>query len=325
MKEDIWDVLARYISRESIQDDHDSLESWKAQDPKNKNSIHLFSTARFRKRKADNKNREVVFEDILSKIQKERSRPSVRLWTRASIAATIALLIGTATSFYFLGNRKSVVQTVEMYAPRGIKSKVVLPDGSLIMLNSDSKLTYPVTFESKTREVYLNGEAYFSIKKDKNRPFVVKTGSVDVKVLGTKFNLKAYANDNFVATTLDEGLVSLSGNSPEIKPVSLTPGKQAVWDKSKKSMSVTAVNQGIYSGWCEGKYYFNKNSFEQIAHTLEIGFNVTIDIQSQNLKKEIFSGDFVRGENIEQILSVIKMNTKIKYKIVGSRILINEK
>ena len=325
MKEDIWDVLARYISRESSKNDHDSMESWKAKDDKNRKSIHFLSIAHFRKKTNDDNARKVVFEDVLSKILSENSKPERKIRLVVSIAATIGLLIGTAALSYYIGDRHSGMQTVEMYAPRGIKSKIILPDGSHVMLNSDSKLTYPVKFGSHSREVLLNGEAYFSITKDKKHPFVVKTGSVDVKVLGTRFNLKAYPTDHTVVTTLDEGLVSLYTYSDlkiEKRNVMLTPGKQAIWDKLKKSMSVIKVDPYIYSGWCEGKYYFKANTFEQIARTLALGFNVTIEIQSEKLKKEVFSGDFVRGENIEQILTVIKMNTNIIYKITGSKILI---
>jgi transmembrane sensor len=325
-KEKIWEAAARYVSSESNAEDDQLVDLWQSESLENRKSFRLFLTARFRKKTiAPEEIKNQVFNKTFYKIHRYRDRSIKKVWYTIGVAASIALLIGTARWFYDLGENQVGRQQIEMYTSKGMKSKIVLPDGSQVTLNSNSKLTYPSKFNSGTREVILEGEAYFSVTKDARHPFVVKAGAMDVSVLGTKFNVKAYVEDNDIETTLEEGSVRIAiPKDGEYNRIILSPNEQAVWDKLNKTIRVAKVDSRLYAGWCEGNYYFKAKTFEEIARTLERVFNVSIDIRSERLNKEVYSGDFKQGENIEQILSIIEKNTNINYQVKGRYIIITE-
>ena len=138
---------------------------------------------------------------------------------------------------YFTGNQRLSDQTLSysVESPRGSKLKLSLPDGTSVWLNADSKLRFPVSFTAERREVYLEGEAYFEVAKDSAREFWVHAGAMDVKVLGTSFNVKAYERLETVATTLVEGSVEVACAG---KSFQIVPGEQFVYDKNNRVMDV---------------------------------------------------------------------------------------
>lgn len=201
----------------------------------------------------------------------------------------------------------------ELKIPYGKKFGIVLSDGSHVFLNSGTKLRYPVAFAvGKEREVYLDGEAYFSVAKDTDRPFIVVTKSMNTKVYGTKFNVSSYSNEPNTATVLVEGSVGVYraegyGNNEMRK---IVPGERALF--TDDNIMVNSVNINKYIAWTEGKLFFNDDEFKKILKELERHFGVVIhnDIEEMNLKK--FTGTFTE-ESIEEILNVFQEHTPFKY------------
>lgn len=248
-----------------------------------------------------------------------------KLWFRASlVAASVLLLFGMTNYFFYTKGYNQVnSQLVELKNPLGMQTSIILSDGTNVILNSGTVLSYPTAFTSKYREVSVRGEAYFDVAKDVDHPFIVNAENINVRVLGTKFNVKAYEEENSIDVTLEEGRVEVGlTNFPD--SYKIEPGQRICFDKSKSMFTQSKINTKHLTSWKDGEFYFDKNSFEEIARQLERRFNVNIEIVSDNLKHIVYSGDFIRNENLEQILTVMTADRRSKYIIDGNQVRIYE-
>lgn len=265
-------------------------------------------------------------EDILLELNRRiRSTQQRAFWLKVSaVAASVTLLFGISNYLSFHeGFKRLNSQQVEMVNPMGLKSSITLSDGTKVTLNAGSTLTYPTAFTSGPREVSICGEAFFEVAHDDKHPFIVKAEDINVKVLGTKFNVKAYEDEDNIEVTLKEGKVGVGLNMEKLIPI--MPGQQIKYSKTDKSFSKRKVSLNNYTAWVCGKFYFTSRPLEKIAKQLERNFNVHIEILGDDLKKATFTGDFIRGENLEQILRVMTVNRPIKYTIEGDQIQITRK
>jgi len=229
----------------------------------------------------------------------------------------------------------------EISVSYGSKSKVTLPDGSIVMLNSGSILRYPTRFDGNTRQVYVEGEAYFDVMKDKQHPFYVSTNSITIKVLGTKFNVKSYSDEKTVETTLVSGSVEIYSNRKEINDENrlavLKPNQQATFEVEKSKLSVSDLGNKTDSiktiqinarvdvnpviAWKDNRLVFRDENFADLTHKLERWYNVEIEIKDESLKTTLFSGVFEK-ESIEQSLTALKLATPFNYKIKQNHVTI---
>jgi ferric-dicitrate binding protein FerR (iron transport regulator) len=204
----------------------------------------------------------------------------------------------------------------EITIPNGKKLKLELSDNSIVWLNSGTYFKFPQQFISskKTRSVFLVGEAFFEIAKDKTLPFVVNAGGLEIRVLGTKFNVSAYDVNDAVATTLIEGSVSVYTDFvPEIK-TALMPSEQLRYNMQLKSITKEIVDVTIYTAWMEDKLIINNLRFKEILRRLERRDDITIINKAKNLDNEIFRGAF-KDESVEEILQTMAISTPFNYSI----------
>ena len=206
-----------------------------------------------------------------------------------------------------------------LIVPRGGEYNLVLSDGSKIFLNSISKLTYPVVFDDEKREVYLEGEAYFEIKKDIKRPFLVNINGMKIEVLGTSFNVKAYTDEDEIYTTLVEGKIKLNNEKSENEWV-LEADQQAVWEKNSDEVTVRKVDAQQYIAWKNGVYSFTNQPLEDIMKTLSRWYDFEYEFASEDIKKVSFEGGLNKYDEIYPILEIMQSTEKIKYKINGTKI-----
>jgi len=229
----------------------------------------------------------------------------------------------------------------EISVSYGSKSKVTLPDGSVVMLNSGSILRYPTRFDGNNRQVYVEGEAYFDVMKDKHHPFYVSTNSITIKVLGTKFNVKSYSDEKTVETTLVSGSVEIYSNRKEINDENrlavLKPNQQATFEVEKSKLSVSDLGNKTDSikaiqinarvdvnpviAWKDNRLVFRDENFADLTHKLERWYNVEIEIKDESLKTTLFSGVFEK-ESIEQSLTALRLATPFNYKIKQNHVTI---
>lgn len=326
MKEqDKIDILCNNLLNENGEKDNATLMNWKEEQPDNKRLHELLSRIETSSRISEYA--DSVRDTIWAKLNSRIDKSTLRLrWLKLSgAAAAILLLIGLSSYFsYNEGYKRQNSQLITLENPLGIKSSVILPDGSKVTLNAGSTLSYPSAFTGQERIVDIKGEGYFEVTHDTDHPFIVKTNDIQVKVLGTKFNVKAYEDEENIEVTLTQGSVSV-GMEHMKSFLKIEPGQQVRFDKGQKSLAKQDVNLNNYTAWKDGKFYFNGVRFEEIARQLERKFNVHIMTNSERLKNTVFTGDFIRGENLEQILRVITLDKRINYQIEGDQVYIREK
>ncbi|MEL7589361.1 MAG: FecR domain-containing protein [Prolixibacteraceae bacterium] len=206
-------------------------------------------------------------------------------------------------------------QMNELICPAGQISELVLSDGTKVWLNAGSKISYPSDFSSRKRAVRLTGEAFFEVKKDRKHPFLVYTKAMNIKVLGTSFNIDAYEENQFVNTTLVEGKVEIQNKTGQ-EIARLVPGQIARYNITNHEIDLSEVDTRFYSSWKEGKITFFNEPLEVIAMKLERWYNVKITFEQENIKSFRFSGTFLKYKPLEQILQVVKLSSPIDYKII---------
>ncbi|WP_106792007.1 FecR family protein [Aquimarina sp. Aq78] len=230
-----------------------------------------------------------------------------------------------------INNSKKVEQPVKntfntIIVPYGKRTKITLSEGTKVWLNSGSKLTYPVVFNGDKREVHLVGEAIFDVKHNKKQPFYVVTDDYDIKVLGTVFNVSSYSDDYHTSTALERGSVEIKykGNSIFGKSsIKITPGTLAVYNNKTKKISRNRVDVTKYMSWRDGKFIFKKQRMDMIVKKLSRYYNVTISIESEELKKQTFSGHLDLKDSVEKVMEVLKQSTDLRYKIENGKFVIN--
>ncbi len=207
----------------------------------------------------------------------------------------------------------------ELYVPYGKLFAITLSDGTSVQLNSGTKLKYPVKFiEGKSREVFIDGEAYFDVAKDSLHPFLVYAESVAVEVLGTQFNLSSFREDANINTVLVEGSVKMFHKDNLGQSSILAPGQKGSWNRSDKAMSQHDVDIRLYTEWINGELIFRNASFQSIAKKLERRYDVSIQSDHRVLNNKKFNASFhVDIETIDEVLQAIDNICPLSYKKLG--------
>jgi len=218
-------------------------------------------------------------------------------------------------------NEKLVYNTLKI--PYGKTFKVALSDGTIVHLNSGTSLRYPAHFlKNQNRQVFLTGEAYFEVAKDKMHPFIVNARDINVEVLGTKFDVSTYEEDPTTNVVLAEGKVSLYKDQKTDKnQVYLTPGLKGSNKKGQDLITTEKVNVSNYTAWINGTLVFKQLSFDAIMKKLERNYNVVFINKNKTLGKEIFNATFEK-ESIENVMKYLSESYDIDYKIKGNKIII---
>lgn len=201
--------------------------------------------------------------------------------------------------------------------PRGGEFKVTLEDGTEVWLNAASRLRYPETFGGKERRVELEGEAYFKVAKDQARPFYVVSGGQEVRVYGTEFNIHAYSDEPKVYTTLISGSIALRpASSTQGSELVLTPGHQAVFDKSTASASVHREDLDMVLGWRNGVFVFENQDMRQIMRTLSRWYNFDYEFADKRVAKVEFMGSVPRYGSFQEVASIFGKAAGIRFTFV---------
>ena len=265
------------------------------------------------------------------------ARTPRRLWPRLAVAASL-LVLGAGATWYFHNTQKSPVPmarvTHKLFNVRygSAQQMFVLEDGTKVWLNAGSRLTYPDVFTGSSRDVELEGEAFFDVAQQASMPFLVHAGKVTVKVLGTRFNLKAYREDESVTTTLISGKVQVSMDDDPERKIILSPHEKLILVKTGeiKSISHNALRYQVQSlpevndtppetAWMENKLVFSDEPFDEVARLLERKYDVQIDFENEDLKAQHLSGVFEK-ESLKEVLDILRMTTRFHYQIEGKKV-----
>ncbi|MEL7585848.1 MAG: FecR domain-containing protein [Prolixibacteraceae bacterium] len=238
----------------------------------------------------------------------------------ASVAIMLSIGFGSLWGLQHFSNQSGTAN-IRIESPAGEKSKVVLVDGTQVWLNSQTILNYNA---SEPRSVKLEGEAYFDVAKDRKHPFEVMTASgLKVTVLGTKFNLRSFANENRVETTLEEGEVIITGVDAE-RPVRLEPGQQAGFDIRNKQFHIKNVSPDIYSVWKNNELRFTDTSFRDLVPRIERWYGINVDLDPAISITDRFTMT-IKTESLRELLTMMQLTSKFDYEISGEEVTISNK
>ena len=263
------------------------------------------------------------FSRLMARIQADsnsidifrRKASQYRVWLAA---ATVALLIAMSGWLYMmLDTDPSFIVTANN---SGIVQHVILPDGSNIKLNNRSKLIYPEHFSKDSREVFLEGEAYFDVAHDKRHPFIVRAGELNIKVLGTKFTVNASSQMPQITATLLEGSIDVADKK---KHMLMKPNQQLTYNVGSGKMLLTEVtNASRETRWTENIWVLSNTPLLDICQRLEQQFNVKFIIMNDELIGKSFTGEVYTNESLDSILKTMQMSTPFKYEKKEGNIII---
>lgn len=210
--------------------------------------------------------------------------------------------------------------------PYGKRFEVVLSDGTSVHLNAGTSLKYPVKFlkSEEIREVFVTGEAYFEVTHDVSHPFIVNTGELAIRVLGTRFNVSTYPEDETTDVVLVEGSVALQQGNAQLDLQSeflLEPGEKGEFDKKNRRISKRNVATSIYTAWINGELVFRNMAFEDILGKLERHYNISIVNQNETMAKEKFNASF-GDEPVEKVLDYLKTIYGIQFTIENNKVIV---
>jgi len=197
--------------------------------------------------------------------------------------------------------------------PKGCDFSLTLVDGTVIRLNADSRLQYPSEFSGDSRIVYLEGEAFFNVAKDKTKPFIVKTKKLDVEVTGTSFNVMAYPSEDSIRTTLVQGGVNILTEDGRV--CKLLAGEQCVVDTASGKFVVNQVNVASFVSWIDGQFFFDNESMESLMRKIARWYDVDVIFENEELKSELFYGTITRSDEITEVLDILVLTKTMHYEI----------
>ena len=322
----IDELIANYLTEDLDKNALDELKTWIAASAENQQYFirqrEIWFSAVSREA-ASVYDKDKAFENFRNRVesQKEIQSTSRRGFSLSALwryAAVVAIIIAVGCISYWQGevNVKDTFADISVEAPLGSKTKLYLPDGTLVWLNAGSRMTYSQGFGVDNRKVELEGEGYFEVKRNEKIPFFVKTKDLQLQVLGTKFNFRDYPEDHEVVVSLLEGKVGLNNLLREEKEAVLSPDERAVLNKANGLLTVESVTASNASQWTDGYLFFDEELLPDIAKELERSYNVKIHIANDSLKTFRFYGNFVRREqNIQEVLEALASTEKMQYKL----------
>jgi ferric-dicitrate binding protein FerR (iron transport regulator) len=324
MKENTpWNIIVKYLRKQATPEEITELDLWLKEDKENEKllaeAFDVFAVSGSLPPPMT-PDLEKAWQKINRKLT-TNVHPA-KLWfekIKYTAAAVAILLIGFSTLWMVTSvkSKQILQQQTEIISPLGQKSKVLLPDSSVVWLNSGSSLKYKGNFNMKEREVVLEGEAYFEVFKNKSKKFRVKTGILNVDVYGTAFNIKNHNDDNFQEITVSEGRVGISGKTGEIRQ--LIRGDQAILDKRTNKIVFTQNSPEVINAWKNNELIFDNTPLEEAVKYLERWYGVQIAIDKTMMGKHNYTFK-IKTESFREMLEIMKVMTPIEYEINGKEV-----
>lgn len=319
-----WDLIVSKLRKELLPQDESSFENWLSAD----DNRHLFQQLEFVWERVQQKvsvyepDLEYYWKELSARIEttpteKHETKPGFLLsfFNRSFIRVAAAVVMLLATTFfiaYYAGKYNSgKSQEYITYSTLNTKSKVLLPDGTEVWLHNNSSLTYNFDKDSEQREVNLTGEAYFSVKHDAERPFVVAANGVQVKVHGTQFNVNSYPTAKKVLVSLFKGSVSMKTDG---KDVFLKPGEEGLYDVKSKNISVSEGDVEFAKIWTNDKIRFENKNLREVCRYLSKWYGINIEVDPKIPDNQSYTFTF-RGQALEEVVGIMASIQSFNYQI----------
>ena len=325
-------LLLRFLTKECTSEDIRVVDQWVTANPENARWLfEMEEIWAFKKelKYSDNEEIKRAYHRFLKEIERPKAKQiKLRKYFIYTSAAAIAIILVLLSFPIFksvhnntiLNNLSENINVNEINVPNGQNITVKLADGTTVWLNSGSRLIYPAEFSVKNRAVKLIGEGFFEVEHNKKSPFVVFSGNVRTKVLGTKFNVKAYQNEAIRISLLEGGIEVSTGKNEDA--IQLLEPDQQVEISIKGSVKKTKVSSLAIVQWTKGELYFENESLENIVATLKRKYNVNITITNDNYKDMVLNSRINKDTSLENVLNVLKGTRNIDFFIRGDSVYI---
>ena len=264
-----------------------------------------------------------AFLNVQAKIQKkDQIKRLIITVSRIAAILFIPLLITSLLIIYRLVDADKPQQFAiqEITSPPGVRSQILLPDGSKVWLNSESSIRFKIPFDQAQRDITLSGEAFFDVYKNPEVPFVVKSGNILVSVLGTRFNFKAYDQENTIDVVLEEGKVRLStDNDKTVQDVMMKPGERAIYDKTAKTTKITSGKIDKYIAWHSGRLVFDDTPLPEVAAELDRWYGIEVVLVGPQIENYKITTTF-ENESLNQVLDLLELSSPIDINYENAKI-----
>lgn len=246
------------------------------------------------------------------------------IWMRYAAVVLLAVTLSSLLVVsYYQSKNVYAGKDFMVVADKGQRASVVLPDGTKVWLNSDSRLTYDVDYGKKDRRVSLSGEGYFEVAKDPEHRFLVNAGNMEIEALGTEFNVKAYQYDKKIVATLFEGSVRATISNGQ--SALLKPNQSVIYDNENQHIRYGSDRDAAYSrAWRNNEIALNNNTLAEMKEILERSYNVKVEIRSEEIKQYRFSG-VIKSNSLNNILEIIGLTAPIAYRFENDTIVLELK
>ena len=312
------DIIIRYLENRCSEEDFVLINEWMKESDENAGELfrmeEIYQLGKF---PFEEENLVAKAERRLGRRLEQENQKRQEVFKLKSVlryaAAIVGVIVLAAGLAYWFRNKAE--ELVVASAAHGQVREMLLPDGTKVWLNQSSVLKYPRAFEGKERHVYLDGEAYFEVARNHEKPFTVKSQAMDVRVLGTSFNIKCRPDNSFAETTLVEGEVEVKDKSDKGR-ITLLPGQKAVLNRVTGRMQVKQVDPKMEIVWHNDLIPFEKSSIFQIAAALERFYGVKIILSPDVDSTNTYSGVLKKKDNIESVLNSLRNSIPFNYKKV---------
>lgn len=322
-------LLLRYFDGEMTRDEKQEVERWIASSQENQKLAKQIYYLSFATKTVDTLKRTDALTALKKVRGRMRHRQQIQWWQWAQRAAAflaIPLLLSTLY-LYFDTYGQHKMSFIEIRTNPGMITSTTLPDGTCVTLNSNSTITYPSHFDGDSRDVRLDGEAYFKVTKDTEHPFKVMTPQkAIIKVYGTQFNVEAYAIDKKITATLVEGSIAMAYKNKRSNwaEQEILPGQEIVYTAKHQHVKVDQADVEVAISWKDGKLIFCDTPFEEVLRTLSKRFGVEFVVKNPDCFEASFTG-VLGKQRLERILEYISVSSKIKFKYMESNDIHQEK
>jgi ferric-dicitrate binding protein FerR (iron transport regulator) len=304
-------LLDKFISGKRITDDEFTQLESLLDNSDQKKEIYQWLKNKWQFSEPEDVN--LQFEEIRKQIRDKSKKPMLKkmvlIFSKAAELLFIPLLV---VSLYFYFNQSESNKLLTLSTQKGEQTSVILPDGSKVWLNVDTKLSYPVNYGTKSRKVKLEGEAYFEVMKNKQLPFEVLSSGIVTKALGTSFVISSYTESPAIKSSLISGSVEVMYRRGSER---LKPGQQLVYKKDQSGIIIQSFNESEELAWKNEQLIFRLKPFDEVIKDLEKWYDVSFDYNPALFKDETFTGKFKRYETLEHVLDVMAMAGSFEYRI----------
>ena len=271
-----------------------------------------------------------ALQNVKEKLNINKSRTRHIQWIQVATKYAAILLLPLITGLIVWGIMENKVaessDMIECYVPAGEQKTIQLPDGTEVKINSNSLLIYPKEFHGEQRRVHLSGEAFFNVRRNEDMPFIIGTGPLKIKVLGTQFNVESYPEDEYITTILNQGSVKVFRNEKEAEGIIMKPDEKLIYSNKNNTFELIHADAKKESSWTQGKIRFEEQLLSYILKTLERRYNVHFYYGKDINTEEYYTLEFKHYESIEEVMNVLSILIgNIDYEMKGNGIFLFQK